>query len=798
MAIDPDEQPFEFANAAPTVATADEFDPLQFAWRYKWLLAGGLIAGLLLGYCGQLFLGDLYQAKGQILVSKRAAALQGDTEAATFGDRSEHIAIIQSPMIVRQAVETHHLTQLPTLSGSDDPVEDILSSLRVKRTAGIDKSFLNVFEIYYQNPSAADAEAIVTAIIDAYRTYLSDTQSQEIRDLLSLLAQTNADLRERLDQEQQEYLTFRDSAPLHWRSPPGAEPGIADLSNVHQDNLRALEAQQRANMLLRTELKSRLEALRQAIDRGVSPAALDILVRQYLATSLVGGRTGSGTNGVASPLDARATLNPTNEVESRLLPLLLDEERLSRDYGPDHPDLQAVRDSIATIRAFYANSGERLPRTGARDETTAAVDDTRANRKGGRKSPDAAGGPHSTGGDDLVQAYLSAGTQQLHELDLREAELARLSESAAVSAKEFARCQALDQAYREELDRGKSLWVAAVERVNQVNLDKDGSGYTVREMAPVRSEFVIKRPIKVVGAATAFSLVVAAGIAFLLSMYDTTLRSVSEVQRYLTAPVLGTLPFRPAVLSRSVGNRIQGNRADSRLYYLTGPNSPDAEALRTVRTAIFAQTGSQNHRVLQIVSPADGDGKSTLVANLAIAMAQAGRKVLLVDADLRSPNLHTVFGLTRECGLSDALLGEVDVVNAIRETRLPQLHVLTAGTASELPGELLASSQCERVMSTLKRDYEFVLVDTPSLLVVNDPCIMAQQADAVMLLLNLACTNRAALQQTIDLLQSQGVCLSGVIACGPHTGSPQSATSDPSEHKISSQPHVTDEMCPVA
>ncbi|HLQ43136.1 MAG TPA: hypothetical protein VK137_00285, partial [Planctomycetaceae bacterium] len=201
-----DDKPFEFMSSSspaahkpkqPVMAASNddasprEFDVLQIALRNKWLLLIGLLAGFGLGQIAFLKLGPEYNAVAQILVSRRAQVPVRDEMAQAWEDRAEHISIIKSPLIVDKAIARGKLNDLPTLNRSVDPVEDILECLEVKRTAGQDSSFLNVFELKFRNPQRADARAVVNAMILAYRDYLKESQEEITGELSRQITKLN-------------------------------------------------------------------------------------------------------------------------------------------------------------------------------------------------------------------------------------------------------------------------------------------------------------------------------------------------------------------------------------------------------------------------------------------------------------------------------------------------------------------------------------------------------------------------------------------------------------------------------
>jgi capsular exopolysaccharide synthesis family protein len=213
------------------------------------------------------------------------------------------------------------------------------------------------------------------------------------------------------------------------------------------------------------------------------------------------------------------------------------------------------------------------------------------------------------------------------------------------------------------------------------------------------------------------------------------------------------------------GSRVAPSPLQAALCYYHRPGSIEAEAYRSVRTA-FNVCVNSSQKVIQVTSPEPGDGKSTLISNLAIAIAQSGRRVLLVDSDLRKPTLHRMFGLRQSIGVTDVVNGEVDLLTAAQPTLVGQLSVLTSGEVPGRPAELLASQDYTRLLSVAEQEFDCVLVDTPPLLVVSDPCIVSPKTHGLILVLRLQKNSRAAAQRATELIETNHIQVLGVVVNG--------------------------------
>ena len=713
----------------------NDFDFLQLALRYRWLLIVGVLVGGVVGEMVYRKLGPQYQGTAKILVSKKAATPIKEGESQTYGERGEHIALIMSPMIVRKAVENHQLENLPSLAGSDDPVQDILDGLIVKRSAGQDRSFLNVLDIFYRNPSSQDAKAVVEAVVEAYREYLRENEQEHSVELAKLISETHQNLLKELRIKEEEYLKFRESAPLHWRAISSNQQAAGVDANVHRENLDAIEAELRQNLLKRAEIKSKIRSLEEAVASGESQESLAVLVRQFMAASTQ----------QAAPAGEGSAISAGNEWEDRLLTLMMEEQRLMRDFGLDHPDVQVVRKHIQTLINFYRERGVNLP------PAVLHRDDY--------QQGDAEASPQV----DFVAIYKYSLQQQLAELENREVELNELHGKETTLARELSLYLAKDQSHREEISRIKSLWETAVTRMNEINLVKDNRGYTLKEIAPPKAELDFKWRLKCTGAGLFVVMGLVAGLILLRELRDTTVKTIAEIRRRFRLPVFGGVPQFKRLSAREL-TQSESSGLHHSLCYLHRPGSLEAEAYRTIRTAVNAFLEGEGAKTLMISSAEPGDGKTTSISNLALAIAQAGKRVLLIDADLRRPMVHHLFGLTHDIGLTEVLAGEIELPNAIQQSVISGLSILAAGEPRSRPAELLSSERLQQVLAAAQLEYDVVLVDAPPLLAVSDPCVVAPHTDGLLLVLRLGKTRRPAVTQVNDLLHTHGIRLVGVIA----------------------------------
>jgi capsular exopolysaccharide synthesis family protein len=226
-------------------------------------------------------------------------------------------------------------------------------------------------------------------------------------------------------------------------------------------------------------------------------------------------------------------------------------------------------------------------------------------------------------------------------------------------------------------------------------------------------------------------------LAFLFENLDTRIFKADEIERMARVPILGRIP-----LARNLG----------RVMFMF-VIYPYVEAFRQLRTNTLAAMRSHSFRTLLVVSAEPEEGKSTIALNLACSIALTGKRVALIDADMRRPTLHTILKIDQPMGLSDVLRGTVSLENALVTTTFGQLDFLPAGANSPNPAELLETYLLAQMMETTEKNYDVVIIDTPALLAVADALILAEYADAVMLVVKRGSTTANAIQDALKQLE---------------------------------------------
>lgn len=285
-------------------------------------------------------------------------------------------------------------------------------------------------------------------------------------------------------------------------------------------------------------------------------------------------------------------------------------------------------------------------------------------------------------------------------------------------------------------------------------------------------------PIRTMIFGLIFGLMAGGGGAIALEAANRAIRRREDVEELLHLNGLGVIPAVGA------GRQSRGTRLLARgravTPFLSRPPevgvlvselpvySPVAEAYRTLRTNLLCSPSGPNLRSLVVSSPSGGEGKTTITANLAITMAQQGMRVLLIDCDLRRAQVHKLFGLDREPGLTEVIQGEVPLASAVKETSTAGLTVLPAGGLPTVsPSDLLSSPALRALVERATEEYDLVLFDTPPLLALSDAALLGRLTDGVLLVIRAGQTDRDEARTALRQVRAVGVPVVGAVLNDP-------------------------------
>lgn len=684
---------------------------LQMIWQRKWLVLLGAVAGLIVGSIVYSQSKPVYRSTAQVLVIKKRTEVVpvpgADLTQSFLEDYvSTHIALIKSPKILNDAVDRGKLRELKTFQGHGNLPASIAGTLAATRDAsGGNRTIIDLtFQGIYQDETGT----ILQAVIDSYTNFLSGAYQNVSKDTEKLIEEARDLLKKDLEEKEVKYKEFRDKTPiLIFKGKEGINP--------HQERLLTVESKRSALVIEKAELEGRLHALEQAKKEGKTTVPFVPLA--------------NGT---------KESIPDTQRADDHLLTLLLEKQELLEDYGKDHPRVKAVTAKIERAKQFISQS-----QTGGELIDKAEVP---------------------------IDRYMRTYQQQLAQNDISMQALSQLLEEEKKQAKVGQEYETEDKQFQDQLKRSQALYDQTISKLESINLARNFGGYNAEVIAPPGlGAAIAANLLRMLIMSMGLGLLGGVGLAYLADITDRSFRTPEEIRRSLGLNIMGHIPYLLHAEKKQQENTQETGepKIDSSLCVYHRSISGESEAYRSLRTALFFGAREKDYKVIQVTSPNQGDGKTTLAGNLAVAIAQSGKRIILIDADLRRPRVHALFGFpSRLTGLSDVIMGAAPLATTIHETPVAGLDLLMAGSKVPNPAELLTSAELERLLTELRNDYDYVMVDTPPLLAVTDPCIVAGRVDTLLLTIRVSKNGRPAAERAKELLSNIGANVMGVVVNG--------------------------------
>ncbi len=721
--------------------------------RRKGLIAFGLVIGLGLSYLYYSQVAPTYESEVQILVMQKNSNLptQGPEGTNDFQRQSmdedllsTHVQLFRSPRIVKDAIEQLQLQSVPSIAAiikeDKDAAEYVIKQLTVTKGGDGRAKDAHVLRATFRGPSPKDCATILDALVVGYQDFLGQTFQDTSAEAMELISQAKLELGEELGKADVAYREFREKSPLLWKG--------EQSSNVHQERFAEVEKSLAEIRVQRTEVKARLDVIEEALDRDTASEYGDLDVLSLLSSkdverlSLLLAITRGDSNSEAFLSKQPARTETARTEYQQLLSLLLQEKTLLEDFGPDHPRIQTVRKKIELTQDFLKDSAVGL------------VHDERA----------------LPGPAELLKAHVKLLQNDLSELQKREQELEQFAGKEEAAARSLVTFELRGETMQNELSRKQALYDAVIDRLREINMIKDYGGYLTEVISPVELAREPVSPVLVLtlGLGGVLGVFFGAGLAYVVDIADRTFRTPEEIRHALGLPIMGHLPTL-ASRNGKVAGRVSENgrpKLDPILISHHRPRSRQAEAIRGLRTALYFSSFGAGHKVIQITSPNPKDGKTTLAANLAVSMAQSDKKVLLVDGDFRRPRVHEIFSVEWKVGLSNVLVDEAELADAVVSKGIKNLWILPCGTRPPNPCELLTLPRFEQFIGLVREQYDLVLIDSPPLLAVSDPAVIAPRVDGVLLTIRVHKNGRPSAVQAREILAGIGAEVLGMVING--------------------------------
>ncbi len=678
-------------------------DLIGFLRRRKGFIVLFAILGTGVGYMLLQRQVPQYRSEAMVQVIHRA----GDARVRSMmaeKDLTDANYVLRSERTLSAAYKNHSLSSRPTLSGMSQ--EDAINALG--GMLSVTPRSANVLTIAATGANPEDIRDIANAAAEEYVATQKENYQDASEEVKGILSRARDELHEQLKKAEEEYARFREGSNL-----------TTDGENPHRIRARAAESRVSSYELEKTIMKAELNAINEAIQSGGTREAILLLIGKKDDTGGANAVNGGG--------------DPTAQA---LFPLMLEEAQLATELGPGHPKLKMIQLKMQMIRDHIKEMA------GLEKEAAESADKP----------------------TDFLTLYLRSMEQQLAILERQQQEVQVLASNDDALARKLMLEEIEDKHKKANIDRLGLLFNNTSQAISEVHLNAGMGGVTALVLQHARTGVKIS-PImeRFLGMGALLGAMAGLGIAYLIEMADRSFRKPEDIIREFGVPIMGHIPF---MTEQRMKISSDGNKFDRSAITVHLPRSRPAEAFRAIRTAVCFSAMAGEHRVISVTSPAAGDGKSTLALNLAVSLAQSGKRTVLLESDLRRPKVHKLTGVDNKVGVVDLLRNGAEIEAAVQGTQVPDLFIIPCGSRPKDPAELLARPEYERLLEELRSRFDYVIVDTPPILAVTDPAGVAARVDGVIVCMRLSRHTRDLGKRTIDSLRDIGATVSGVVING--------------------------------
>jgi len=613
-----------------------------------------------------------------------------------------HSMIVCSPMVVKQAIDQVGLEHLPTLMAAKLANSDPVEVAISNLKVTRPDRMAKIFRVDYQAGDRQETDRLVGALVESYQHFLGATFQKNSGTVITLISKARDDLSKELKELEDQYLEFR-------RTNSNVIVGLEGHSFWASRLARWDQAANEA-MVKAVQLKTQLEVGRKLAGDGAELWAIAHAITQ------VGGEPNS--------LMALVTAGSSQNGEVDMIrQLAVEQQLLVERYGPDYAKVKELKLQIERIRERGRSARSHLEAGELKD-------------------------------------MLASIASSLESVQTMREDLRAQFDQAQQKAKQIEVDLLTEENLRSKLERQRSLFSSVVDQLKQAQFVSDFTSVTSQVIEPPHTlrHPVWPRPVLTLVLAMVTGWMLGMGAVFFLDRLDQRVRSLAELRQAMGLAVLGEIcqvPADQAALVGSIG-----------LISHSKPRSNWAEAYRAVRTNVDFLRRNQRLQVVVVTSPYAGDGKSTSASNLAISDAHAGRRVLLIDCDLRRPTVHKLFDLDRKRGLAHLLNNMMPWEQAVQHTPVENLDIITAGQEVDNPAELLSSSRLVELLDEFRQSYEVIILDSPPVLAVTDPAIIGAVADGMVVVVHASTLRYHDAARIRELLGNLGTPVLGMIVNG--------------------------------
>jgi polysaccharide biosynthesis transport protein len=729
--------------ASLNAGTQDEqLNVVAALWRYRWaaLLPG--MAGCLVGFLVYLQSPDVYRSTTRLLIeSANPTAMDAVTGELYGGVPSLDVvqSEIYSDNLLKMAFESPEMEPYrKEFSSMEEFVNVATESLVVEpEVMDVRSAQSLVFLLHFESNNRDLCGAAVGSFSDSLQTYYNKQKMNSRGEFINVIQNAMESLHPRMIEQEERYRAFRRDAALAWDS-------NGQAINPHRE--RQLFLVERRSELLEQQRKAEIEltSIHEIAAKSNSDPQLALnVIGQLLGKSFELPRQ-EVTRSIREADDKLSEL----EFDQSLVPLIIERNKYEAQYGANHPTVKELDRELDTMKNELRELvRERTNRIAELSEENSQIVSPAALAK------------------NAVNAIFQASKAQVDLLTRQVKDLDEQITKEKAEAARLAQAEQENESQLREIARTRELFDDLGDKLAQMELVEEEGGVKVIELKKPTQAYQIGPSItKSLGLGTFLGLALGAALAILLETKAKTFRDPAEISESLGLPIIAHVPsFKTRAKKMPNGEVNPLEHLDPQIAVAHDPTSVAAEAIRSLRTSVFFELRGESGKIIQVSSALPGEGKTVISSNLATSIAQSGKRILAIDCDLRKPRLSSMFAMEDQLGLTDVLTGKCDWQDACHASGVDKLDVMPCGPIPHNPSEALTLPEMGSLFELLRSHYDYIIVDTPPLLVVSDPSIVASMVDAVVMTIRIRRKSRPNSKESLGILRAAGARVIGVV-----------------------------------
>ncbi len=730
-------QPVPPMLGIPEFATESKFDFWGILNRRKWIVFLGLISGLLLATLYQYKTPSRYQSvakfsiqpKDQNFIRFSQFTLNSVLPSAADVLPQRHDKYLVQPELIKECCDNYNIYTKSSYASmtKSETIKQIIEDLE----AIPEKEDPYLFTVYFRAASAADATAVLNNIVETYRQRLERKYASETTSIIDKYKEQQIVAEQRLREKEAEIAAL----PVDDLITP-KDTNQVDLHSSHIKVLDQKIADAKAKLATNVAVRERLL---QAIQDG--PESMEKEIWKLAQEREVTLEKENPRDQIDRVRTYEYMLNDITNAEIEL-------DGLKDRYGPGHPRYEIAEKKLLKLRRLYEERKAAAEQMAASTPVSEQVQPQQILEW-----------KIETYGSEIERLQLTL-QDLLAERDFHDQRVQTIANLRQARVK----LEQERELIRKNLNEIQTQ-IHQLSPTGKLDAEKFAqSGFIFEiQQEPSRGELVWPILPIVLAIGGLLGALLGFGLGCLVDLADKTFHNPDEIIRALGLPLIGHIP----VISQAKRYQLENSSIEPAVCTYHRPKSQVSEAYRAVRTALFFNARGSKSSVIQVTSPTPGDGKSTTAANLAVSIAQSGKKVLLLDADMRRPRLGQIFGINSKEGFATVLSGESFWKDVVYEcSEVEGLSILPCGLKPSNPAELASSPQVKLLIDQLRSEYDFVVIDTPPLLAVTDPCPIATRVDGTVLCMRIKKNVRISAERSVEILRNIGANIMGVVVNG--------------------------------